>query len=217
MRTVFDDELTELNRLFSQLGRLTNEAIYKSIKAFVNHDKKLAQTVIEEDYRINDLEREIDMFCNELIALQAPNAKDLRRILTILKASTDLERMGDHAVSISVSTIRVKGTKRNEKIEGLISQVGEKIKSMGQEIIEAFLNMDVHAARKIAMRDDEIDYLTRKIRHRAVDQMMKDTEAVASASDYSFVSMYIERIGDYITNIAEELFYLETGEMKDLN
>lgn len=217
MRTVFDDELTELNRLFSQLGRLTNEAIYKSIKAFVNHDKQLAQSVIEEDYQINDLEREIDMRCNEILALQSPNTKDLRRIITILKASSDLERMGDHAVSISVSTIRVKGTKRSEEIEALISQAGEKIKSMGQDIIEAFLDFDVPAARKIAIRDDEIDHLTSEIRHCAVKQMMKDTEAVASSSDYSFVSMYIERIGDYITNLAEGLFYLETGEMKDLN
>lgn len=217
MRTAFDDELTELNRLFSQLGRLTNEAIYKSIKAFVNHDKQLAQTVIEEDYRINDLERDIDVFCNELIALQAPNSKDLRLIITILKASSDLERMGDHAVSISVSTIRVKGTKRNEDIEALISKTGEKIKVMGQEIIEAFLDFDLEAARDIAMRDDEIDHLTSKIRHYSVSEMMKDQEAVASSTDYSFVSMYIERIGDYITNIAEALLYLETGEIKDLN
>lgn len=217
MRRVFDNELSDLNRAFSQLGRLVNEAIYKSIKAFVNHDKDLAQKVIEEDYKINDLERHIDILCNEIIATQAPNASDLRRIITVMKTSTDLERMGDHAVSIAVSTIRVKGTKRNEDIEALISLAGEKIKTMGQDIIEAFMNFDIEAANKVAVRDDDIDHLTSQIRKDSIEIMTQDPEAVASATDYSFVSIYIERIGDYITNIAEGLVYLETGEIKDLN
>lgn len=217
MRRAYDEELAMLHRQFSQMGKMVNEAIYKSIKAFANHDKKLAKQVIEEDTKINQLEHDIEQTCVELIALQQPVTADLRKIIMIMKASADLERMGDHAVSISKSTIRVKGNKRKEKIEKKISKAGEKIKSMGNEILDAFIAYDEELAYEIAIKDQEIDALTNEIKHDCIDEMKKDPELVLGATDYMLASTYIERIGDYVTNIAEWIVYFRTGEIQELN
>ena len=109
MRRLFEDELNDLHVRFSEMGMMVNEAIYKSVKAFINHDKQLAREVIADDHKINERETDLERKSFELIALQQPVSTDLRVIVTIMKASSDLERMGDHAVSIAKSTIRVKG------------------------------------------------------------------------------------------------------------
>lgn len=217
MREAYNAELQKLHRDFFQVGRYVNEAIYKSIKAFTSHDKELAKEVINEDKKINQLHQELEQACIEIIALQGPVTTDLRKIVTILKASADLERMGDHAVSISKSTIRVEGTKRDQGIEQKISKAGEKIKVMGQDILDAFIEYDSGAAIQIAKRDDDIDELSEEIKQAAVDLMKKDPEIVLGATDYTLVSTYIERIGDYVTNIAEWIVYFNTGEITELN
>jgi phosphate transport system protein len=217
MRRAYDEELAALHRQFSQMGNMVNEAIYKSIKAFVKHDKELAKQVIEEDAKINQLEHDIEQACVELIALQQPVTADLRKIVTILKSSADLERMGDHAVSISKSTIRVKGNKRNDAIEAKISKAGEKIKTMGNDILDAFIGYDDELAREIASRDVQIDEITNDIKNDCVEEMKKDPELVLGATDYMLTSSYIERIGDYVTNISEWIVYFRTGKIQELN
>lgn len=217
MRRAYDEEIALLHRNFFQMGRMVNEAIYKSIKAFIKHDKELAKQVIEQDAKINQLEHDLEQDCIELIALQQPVTADLRKIITIMKASADLERMGDHAVSISKSTIRVKGNKRIYEIEAKISQAGEKIKQMGQDILDAYIDYDAKKAVEVANRDEAIDQLTDEIKRDCIEEMKKDPELVLGATDYMLVSTYIERIGDYVTNISEWIVYFQTGEIQELN
>lgn len=217
MRRAYDEELKRLHRQFFLMGNRVNEAIYKSIKAFVNHDKELAKQVISEDIKINELEHQLEKDCIELIALQQPVTADLRKIITVMKASADLERMGDHAVSISKSTIRVKGNKRNKEIEDKISLAGEKIKKMGQEIVDAYIQYDSKKAQVIAYKDQEIDLLANEIKEASIEEMKRDPDLVLGATDYILVSTYIERMGDYITNISEWILYFETGKIQELN
>lgn len=217
MRKAYDKELKDLHRTFTQLGTLVNEAIYKSIKALVNHDKKLAIEVIDNDETINQIEVELERKCIEVIALQQPVTADLRRIIAILKASADLERMGDHAVSISKSTIRVKGSKRSTELEGIIANAGEKIKVMVNDILDAFVDLNADKALEVAARDEEIDELTGQLKGRSIERMMGDPDIIYGATDYTLVGGSIERIGDYVTNIAEWIVYYETGVIKELN
>lgn len=217
MRTVFDEKLAEIHRDLSQLGRMVNEAIYKTVKGLVNHDADLAQQVITGDKKINQKENDIDRKCYEIIALQQPNATDLRRVLAVMRASSDLERMGDHAQSISKVTINVKGNKRDEGLENIISQMGEKISAMCTDIIDAFVEFDVTKARETAERDEEIDDLYNDLRFAAIELMKTDPDSVLASADYSFVGMHLERIGDYVTNIGEWIVYLDTGEIVDLD
>ena len=217
MRTIFDEKLAEIHRDLLQLGRMVNETIYKSVKGLVNHDAVLAQQVIDGDKKINQKENDIDRKSYEIIALQQPNASDLRRVLSVMRASSDLERMGDHAASVADITIRVKGKKRDEDLEHIISQMGEKITSMCTDIIDAFVEFDVDKARSTAKRDNEVDGLYQELRLAAVKLMKHDADSVLAAADYSFVGMHLERIGDYVKNIAEWIVYLDTGEITDLD
>ena len=217
MRTIFDEKLAEIHRDLLQLGRMVNETIYKSVKGLVNHDAVIAQQVIDGDEKINQKENDIDRKSYEIIALQQPNASDLRRVLAVMRASSDLERMGDHAQNISEITINVKGKKRDEDLEHTISQMGEKITVMCTDIIDAFVEFDVEKARTTAKRDKEVDELYQKLRFAAVELMKHDPDSVLAAADYSFVGMHLERIGDYVKNIAEWIVYLDTGEIIDLD
>lgn len=217
MRTIFNEKLAEIHRDLLQLGRMTNEAIYKSVKSLVDHDVKLAQEVIERDKEINKKENEIDHKCYEIIALEQPNASDLRRVLSVMHASSDIERMGDHAQNISEVTIRVKGKKRDRYLEQTINQMGDNINWMCSEMIDAFLEFDVEKARSTAKKDVEIDQAYQELRHSIIELMKTDPDTILAASDYSFVGMHLERIGDYIKNIGEWIIYLDTGEITDLD
>lgn len=217
MRTVFDEKLAEIHRELLQMGRMVNETIYKAVKSLVNHDSELAQHVIDGDAKINQKENDIDRKCYEIIALQQPNTKDLRRVLAVMRASSDLERMGDHAQSVAEATVRVKGEKKIDELEKVISTMGEKISSMCTDVIDAFVEFDVDKAVSTAERDEEVDDLYRQLRLRAVELMREDPSSVLSASDYAFVGMHLERIGDYVKNISEWIVYLDSGEIVDLD
>ncbi|WP_461226861.1 phosphate signaling complex protein PhoU [Lacticaseibacillus suihuaensis] len=217
MRRLFEDELNELHVRFSEMGMMVNEAIFKSVKAFVNHDKALAHTVIEDDQHINKREVDLEKRSFEMIALQQPVTSDLRMIVTIMKASSDLERMGDHAVSIAKSTIRVKGEVRTPEIEKVIADMAGAVKRMVDEVLDAYVREDADRAREIAEEDHGINGYSTQVYHLCIDEMTKDADTIVSSMDYMLVSSYLERIGDYVTNICEWILYLKTGKLLELN
>ncbi|KRL13450.1 phosphate signaling complex protein PhoU [Schleiferilactobacillus perolens] len=217
MRRVFEDELNDLHVRFSEMGMMVNEAIYKSVKAFINHDKELARDVISHDHLINEREVDLEKRSFELIALQQPVTTDLRTIVTVMKASSDLERMGDHAVSISKSTIRVKGTTRVPKVEQDIASMAALVKEMVTEVLDAYVKSDDKRALKIALEDHGINHYSDLIYETCLETMQKDPATIPGSMDYLFVSSYLERIGDYVTNICEWIVYLQTGKIVELN
>ena len=216
MRTIFDERLAEIHRDLLQLGIMVNEAINKAIQAFVTKDVNLAEEIIENDLKINDKENEIDKKCTEAIALQQPLATDLRRIIAVIRASSDLERMGDHAQNIAEATINLKNEKHVPELEPIIQSMGNKIMKMSTDIIDAFVDFNVEAAREIALRDEEVDKHYNLLRLTAIDIMKENPDTAFSVSDYSFIGRDLERIGDYVTNIGEGIIYLSSGEIVDL-
>lgn len=217
MRHVFEEELNDLHVDFFQMGKKVHEAIEKAIQAFIKHDKAMAQEVINDDIYINQLEIELEQKCIELIALQQPVTTDLRKIITVMKATSDLERMGDHAVSISKSTIRVKGNKREFDIEKGIAEVSAKVLNNVRKTLDAYMIFDAESAKKYASADKEIDALSKELYEKSIAFMKKDPEIVLGATDYIRVTSYLERIGDYATNISEWIVYLDTGKVVELN
>lgn len=115
LRTQFEEELLNLHNQFYEMGMMVSSAVHKSVRAYIKHDKILAQEVIENDININNMETRLEKKSFEMIALQQPVTTDLRMIITVMKASSDLERMADHAVSVAKSTIRVKGRREYRK------------------------------------------------------------------------------------------------------
>lgn len=217
MRTIFDQKLDELHRELLRLGFMVNESISKSVDTFIELDKTKAHEIIKEDKKINDMEREIEQKSTELIAVQQPNASDLRKIIAVLRATSTLERMGDHAQNIAEATINIRGNKRNENMEAIIVEMFNKVRSMSKDILDAFVDFNVDKAIEIAKRDIEVDELYNELRVLTIESMQKDPQTVSAGSDYAFIGMDLERIGDYVTNISENIVYLESGEVVDLN
>ena len=152
-----------------------------------------------------------------MIALQQPVTTDLRRIITVMKASSDLERMGDHAVSISKSTILVKGQTRIPKIEKEISDMSDSVKKMVDNVLVAYVKMDQKDAKMIAAMDERVNQHLRDIYDHTIEAMKANPDTVISGTDYLNVAQYLERIGDYVTNICEWIVYLATGKITELN
>jgi len=217
MRTTFEEQLNNLHLRFSEMGMMASEAIMKSVKAYVQHDKALANEVIKNDHIINKREMDLEKESFEMIALQQPVTSDLRMIVTVLKASSDLERMGDHAVSIAQETIRVKGETRIPEIEKLIAEMGDMTTSIVEDALEAYLKRDSKMAEEVANRDVKVHYISAKINEMCIENMQKSTENVLSGTSYMLVASYLERAGDYATNICEWVVYLNTGHVVELN
>ncbi len=217
MNEEFEQKLKTLDMSFLELGMMVNVAVYRAVQAFTTHDKHLAYEVIASDEQINSRQMKIERKCLELIALQQPVTTSLRRIVTAMKASSDLERMGDHAVSIAKATIRLKGNPRVFSIESKLNKMFTVVRKMSDEVIDAYVHNDAHRAERIAARDHVVNKYSEDIYLACINSMQADTETVVGGTDYMLVASYIERIADYVTNICERVVYLQTGKMVELN
>lgn len=216
LRSQFENDLKKLHSQFYDMGKMVSDSIYKAYKSFINHDKELAQEVIDSDHIINEMEIKLERKSFEMIALQQPVTTDLRMIVTILKASSDLERLGDHAVAIAKATIRVKGKKRMPEIEKELSEMSKYAINMVNEVLVAYIENDNQKAREIAVRDEIVNKYYYDINKHTIQFMKEDPETIVTGTDYLQVASYLERIGDYVTNICEWIVYLETGKITEL-
>lgn len=217
LRTQFEEELLNLHNQFYEMGMMVSSAVHKSVRAYIKHDKILAQEVIENDININNMETRLEKKSFEMIALQQPVTTDLRMIITVMKASSDLERMADHAVSVAKSTIRVKGQTRIPEIEKEISDMSDYVKKMVDNVLVAYVKTDEKDARTIANMDQRVNDYFNRIYNATIKNMQENPETVISGTDYLNVASYLERIGDYVTNICEWIVYLATGKITELN
>lgn len=217
LRSQFEEDLLNLHNQFYEMGMLVSDAVSKSVASYIAHDKQLAKEVIDRDEQVNNHEVKLEKKSFEMIALQQPVTTDLRTIITVMKASSDLERMGDHAVSIAKSTIRVKGTTRIDQIEKIISDMSNYVKKMVDNVLIAYVKTDQEDAQLIAKMDKQVNQYYHEIYSNTVKFMQDNPETVVSGTDYLNVAQYLERIGDYVTNICEWIVYLATGKITELN
>ena len=215
-RKIFEDRLQELHETLLKMGLLVEEAIFKSVHSLVEKDSKQALEVVENDPKINDYEIEIEKKCFELIATQQPVGTDLRKIGTMLKVVTDLERMADHAVSIAKITIRLENEIYLKPLID-IPQMAECVKEMVHEVLEAYISLDEDTAVEVSERDDIVDRYFSKIVLDLVEEMKQNQSQLRQASHLLLAAQHLERIGDYVTNICEWIVYLKTGSIVELN
>ncbi|EOH86596.1 phosphate signaling complex protein PhoU [Enterococcus pallens] len=217
LRTQFEEDLLNLHNQFYEMGMSVSSAVHKSVRSYIEHDKHLAQEVIDNDIEINNMEVKLEKKSFEMIALQQPVTTDLRTIITIMKASSDLERMGDHAVSVAKSTIRLKGMPRILEVEQEISEMSDYVKKMVDNVLIAYVKTDEKDARMIAKMDERVNEYFKQIYKMTTDTMEQQSETIISGTDYLNVASYLERIADYVTNICEWIVYLATGKITELN
>ncbi|CAG5922519.1 phosphate transport system regulatory protein PhoU [Streptococcus pneumoniae] len=198
------------------MGQEVLSQINRTVRAFVTHDRDLAKEVIEDDAEVNEYEVKLEKKSFEMIALQQPVSQDLRTVLTVLKAVSDVERMGDHAVAIAQATIRMKGEERIPAVEEEIKKMGREVKSVVEAALDLYLNGSVDDAYRVASMDEQINHYFETIRDLATEEIKKNPEAIVTGRDYFQVISYLERIGDYAKNICEWVVYFETGKIVEL-
>jgi phosphate transport system protein len=194
------------------MGAMVENGLKDSVRALVERDNDLAQSVIAKDHQVNALDVEIDEASIRLIALRQPCAGDLRFITTAMKITTDLERMGDLAVNIAERALEL-----NEEpilkpyID--IPKMREIAQGMIRDALNAFIGRDQRLAMDVIMRDDEVDDLKAEVLRELLFFMIQDSSTASRAMKISFVAQYLERFADHATNIAEMVIYLVAGKI----
>ncbi|MFZ3059572.1 MAG: phosphate signaling complex protein PhoU [Candidatus Methanoperedens sp.] len=215
-REAYHKDLHKLREEVLNMGSLVGKTIGDAVLSLKNRDVEMAQKVIDMDKEIDAIDHSIEENCMRLLALQQPMARDLRLIISALKMSIDLERMGDLALEIAVIT---KISANVPPVKPLIDipRMSEICQEMLKNTMSAFENKDVELAKAIAKRDDEVDMLFDQVRRELISYMIEDPKKITGAQHLTFVARYLERIGDHITNLSENVVFMVTGERVELN
>jgi len=206
----FIEELDELQKKLLEMGGLVESGVHNSVLSLTEHNETLAQEVLRNEARINQMEIEVDDFAVGLMALYQPMARDLRFLTAAIKINADLERMGDLAVNI---VERALSLIYQPPVKPLIDipQMAKLVESMVRRSLDAFVKRDPELARAVLLSDDAVDELRDAIYHELIGFMERDSRTVSRAVDLMFVARNLERIADHSTNISEDVLYLVQG------
>jgi phosphate transport system protein len=206
----FAEELDELKKHLLEMGGLVESAIYRSIAAVVEKDYDQAQQVLKNEARINQMEMENDELATRLLATQQPMAGDMRFLTAALKINTDLERMGDLAVTIVERALALmKEPVMRPAID--IPRMAKLTESMVRRSLDAFVRSDAELARSVLLSDDAVDNLRDAIYDELIEYMQQAPENVRPGVNLMFVARNLERLADHSTNIAEDVLFLVQG------
>ncbi|EKY26649.1 phosphate signaling complex protein PhoU [Clostridium celatum] len=215
-RNLLDKRMKILTAELAEMGSLVEKQIYNSIEAFRNKDMALAKQVMDNDDKVDELNRKIEEQCLKFMAMESPVATDLRKIFTTSKIVTDLERMADYAVDICKIAQRVEFDILGEECEP-IWQMVDILRKMINKSLSAFVAGDVKAAYEICKMDDQVDILYRGLFSDMLKKMAKDETIINKGAQILFASKYLERVGDHVTNICEWIIFSAKGDYVDLN
>jgi phosphate transport system protein len=215
-RGALDRDEREIKDEVLRMGSRVELQIATAIRAFVGRDLALAETVIGGDAEINEMQRAVTDLIATTIATQAPVARDLRFLLALNHVASELERIGDHAVGVAKQVRRLPdGPPVPAAAE--LARMGELAASLVGGILATLVDADSEAARVVAAGDDEIDHGYGRVFVAALDEMRANPDAVERGMRTVLVAHWLERIGDRVTNIAEDVVHLATGRVEDLN
>ena len=211
--TRFDKDLSEIESLLVEMADLVAKQINDSALALQLGDNQLAKAVTKNDSKINRLEEKIDDKAIRLIALRQPMAEDLRSAITTLKVSNCLERMGDYAKTLSYRARKIDDFSAMKSILRSITETSEKIINMLNVVMEAYVNRDLNKAYDAREADQEINDRTDALFRELLTYMMENPRNIETCTHLLFISKNLERSGDQVTNIAEQVHYLVTGNL----
>jgi phosphate transport system protein len=215
-RERYHRKLDDLVNLTEELASQVNSAIEKSSTSLQESNVEMAKEVIKQDQNMDDLSQKIENLCMELLALQQPMAKDLRRIIGILKIAIDLERIGDLAVDVARVTTQSKDKIQITKLE-YIPRMAEINRKMLTQAMEALANGDADLARQVTKWDYEIDGLYVKARDKLLKIIIENPDVINEGTALIVVNRHMERIGDHICNICEAIVYMVEAKREHLN
>jgi len=208
----FHDQLTTLKQRMLDMSAKAEALIDASVEALVERDADKAEAVIEGDHEIDTLELEVEQLAISLLALQQPMARDLRFLLSAIKISSDLERVGDHAVNIAQSAQRLAISGGTFELQPQIEDMARRARQMLGDALDAFVRSDGALAREVCRSDDQVDALHDSVFRVLLTHMMADPRTINPSLEVLLVSRNLERVADLATNIGEDAVFLAEGK-----
>lgn len=207
-----EQDIEALKERVLKMGSFVEESIRKSVKALVDRDQKLAIEVIDNDAIVNNFDVEIEEECIRFLAIWQPTGSNLRFITTAIKIITDLERMGDLAVDICERAIELNDEPPLKPYID-IPRMAEAAQKMLKDSLDAFVARDPELALSVCAADDFVDNLNQQIFNELLLYMLQDPKNISRAVRLTYITKYLERIGDHATNIAEMVVYMVQGKV----
>jgi phosphate transport system protein len=208
----FHEQLGTLKQRLLAMSARAEELVELAVDALLTHDVGKAQAVIEADRELDQQELEVEQLTVELLALQQPMARDLRFLISSIKVTSDLERVGDHAVNIAQSVLRLHSLPTHVTPEPSISEMARRARAMLADALDAFVRGDGALGRDVCMRDDAVDALHETLFRALLTHMMGDPRTINPSLELLLVSRNLERVADLATNIGEDAVFLAEGK-----
>ncbi|NQZ72335.1 MAG: phosphate signaling complex protein PhoU [Dinoroseobacter sp.] len=213
--SAFDRDLEGIQALIMKMGGLVEEQITSAVQSLEERDVERAERVRERDKHIDQLEDDVNTEAARVIALRAPTAMDLRVVLSVMKISSNLERIGDYSKNIAKRTGILVQMDPMGSSAGAIRRMAKTVNLMLKDALDAYVQHDVELALAVRDRDVDVDQMYNALFREFITHMMEDPRNITACMHLHFIAKNIERMGDHVTSIAEQVIYLVTGEMPD--
>lgn len=210
--SAFDRDLEAIQAHIMKMGGLVEAAIMAAARSLETRDEELAQQVRQGDKAIDALEEVINEETARLIALRAPTAGDLRLVLSVLKVSANLERIGDYSKNIAKRTTVLVNAGEINGSAAALRRMAREVEVMLRDALDAYIQRDAELASDVIERDEEVDQMYNGLFREFLTFMAEDPRNISSCMHLHFIAKNIERMGDHVTAIAEQVVYLVTGE-----
>ena len=213
--SAYDRDLEEIQALIMKMGGLVEAAIMDGAESLETHDIALAEKVRAGDRVIDALEEQINEAAARVIALRAPVSKDLRVLLATVKLAGSLERVGDYAKNMAKRTSVLAEMRAVNGTEAALRRMSREVRGMLKDALDAYLRGDAELAESVRQHDHDVDQMYNALFREFLTFMMEDPRNITACMHLHFIAKNVERMGDLVTNMAEQVIYLETGEMPD--
>ncbi|WP_039019703.1 phosphate signaling complex protein PhoU [Halocynthiibacter namhaensis] len=213
--SAFDRDLEGIQALIMKMGGLVELGIADSARALDTKDVELADKVRAADKAIDALEEEINEETARLLALRAPMGTDLRTVLSVMKIAGNLERIGDYAKNLAKRTAVLVHMPEIDGANGAIRRMAKAVEAMLEDALDAYIQRDVEKAADVRARDHDVDQMYNALFREFLTFMMEDPRNITACMHLHFIAKNIERMGDHVTSVAEQVIYLVTGELPE--
>ena len=211
----FDKDLESIEALIMKMGGLVEASIADATRSFETRDNPLAEEVIARDKMIDQLEASINAQAARVLALRSPNAVDLRLILSVIKVSGNLERIGDYSKNMAKRTGVLLELPEIENAGSSLRRLGREVELMLKDALDAYIQRDPNLAEQVILKDRDVDQLYNGMFRQFLTFMMENPSNITSCMHLHFIAKNIERMGDHVTSIAEQVVYIVTGTMPE--